>query len=82
MTLINRLISQAKRGALSLEVPENYVRSVAEHIRQTVYPRVSHEEAEALLRSGGVRMAGVPMKVISAVPLHTTTHEVRGDDGR
>ena len=66
MTLINRLIKMAKQGASELEVPENHLRTVAEHMRATTWAtwRMDVEDCCWLIREGGVRMAGVPLKVV------------------
>ncbi|MDR7037413.1 hypothetical protein J2X36_002160 [Methylobacterium sp. BE186] len=66
MTLINRLIKEAREGAAVLEVPENHVRSVAEHMRQSIMipSQPTFEECEAGLRSGEAKLMGVPMKVV------------------
>ncbi len=80
MTLINRLIAQAKAGATVLEIPENHVRSVAEHMRLTGpwYPRPTHEECEAAIRAGTVTLRGVRMEVRVIARALTDTVEGEG----
>jgi len=67
VTLINQLIRQAREGATVLDVPENYVGSVAEHIRQTNYYASVHltaADCAAKLRAGDVKLCGVPLRVV------------------
>ena len=66
VALINRLIKEAKAGASELPVPENHLRTVAEHMRQTAWyaQRLSIDDCCFLIREGGVLMAGVPLKVV------------------
>lgn len=62
MTLINRLIKQAKSGAQEVCVPENKVRKVSAHIAQHL--DIDQAVAAEMLRNGEVKLLGAKMRVI------------------
>ena len=73
MTLVNRLIREARAGARILKIRPQDVGPIAEHIRATVWLRPGQDSAElatAEIRqwvwAGSVKMLGVPIEVIGA----------------
>lgn len=66
MTIINKLIAAAKDGAEVLELPENHIGQVKEHIFQTCgrVNGITREKVEAELRAGRVKILGVPIRVV------------------
>jgi hypothetical protein len=63
MTLINRLISEAKAGAKTLTINDKDVSSIAEHFRMLAIQPVRKETCERMLRDGLVKIYGVPVSV-------------------
>lgn len=72
MTFINQLLCDARNGERSgsrpthLEVPENHVGPVAEHIRRHlwVHGELTKAECEVELRKGAVKLMGIPLRVV------------------
>ena len=64
MSLINRLIHDAKLGATVLNIKPNELRRVAEHCRACMMDAGPVEQIERAIKRGQVRMAGVPLKVL------------------
>lgn len=63
MTLINRLIKEAREGATRLTIRDKDVSSVAEHCRMLAINPVHKETVEAGIRRGDLRLHGVPVEV-------------------
>lgn len=64
MSLINRLIHEAKLGATVLNIKPNEVRKVAEHCRGCTAHRVPVEEIEGHIKRGQVKLLNVPLRVL------------------
>ncbi len=63
MTLINRLIKEAKEGATKLTIRDKDVSKVAEHFRMLSMRPVDKGVVEAGIRRGDLRLHGVPVEV-------------------
>ena len=63
MTLINRLIREAKDGAAKLTIKDKDVSSVAEHFRALAISPVRKETVERGIRDGLLKLYGVPVEV-------------------
>lgn len=71
MTVINRLIKEAKSGATELLLPENHIGSMAQHMVSHGWEGVPFPETESMrdcaerwLRMGVIQLLGVPVRVI------------------
>lgn len=66
MTLINRLVWQARHGATDLVITERDVSKVAQHIMTTMHlpPTVTKAEVVQFIHENKVVMCGVPVRVL------------------
>jgi len=64
MSLINRLIYEAKNGATVLNIKPNEVRKVAEHCRGCMMNQIPVEHIEGSIRRGSVKLLDVPIRVL------------------
>jgi hypothetical protein len=64
MSLINRLIHEAKLGATVLNIKPNEVRKVAEHCRACMLDAAPVETIEGIIRRGQLKLCDVPVKVL------------------
>ncbi|SHJ70991.1 hypothetical protein SAMN05444159_1286 [Bradyrhizobium lablabi] len=64
MTLVNRMIMEAKAGATELKIRPADVNKVALHIRGCANPQQDIETIKKYLLGGEVKMLDVPIRVI------------------
>jgi len=66
MSLVNRLIWQARYGATDLVITERNVSRIAQHIMTTMHmpATVTKAEVEQFIHEGKVTMCGVPLRVL------------------
>lgn len=69
MTLVNRLIREAKNGATGLTIRPQDVRTIAAHCAGCSPWPVSEEEVRRVILDGGLRMLGVPVRVLGSGPI-------------
>jgi len=65
MTLINRLIKEAKANPDFLEINAGQVRTVASHAHSLMMTtdKLTIEQLEEMIRSGKFWMSGIPLRV-------------------
>lgn len=64
MTLVNKLIKEARSDPEFLRINQGQVRKIAAHMHSILYRRdVPIEELERSIRDGKVKMAGIPLRV-------------------
>jgi len=68
MSLINRLIHEAKTGSAELRIRPQDVGRVAQHMRALNNWSGNDDAARAALLDGKVRLLGIPIRVLGVTP--------------